>query len=180
MKRRINWLGVLRRRGCSLGRLVLALFALATIATTGAPCFAMTVEAQSAAMRHEDMHASAATVAHDHSHMGHAVSGKSASASHGESPASNHCPHCPLAASMPGHAATGDGSHGVCSAVGAASEHAELGVAALAFKHLTAAPQFEPPASAVLRPPGIAFAFVSPALAYRSVPLNLRHCVFLI
>jgi hypothetical protein len=81
---------------------------------------------------------------------------------------------------MPGHAATGGGSHGVCSAVGAAPAHAESGLAALAFQQMAAAPQLEPPASAVLRPPGNAFAFVSPAVARQSVPLNLRHCVFLI
>jgi hypothetical protein len=83
---------------------------------------------------------------------------------------------------MPGHAATQSGSHGVCSSLGDGADQAQSGLSVPSFKHVPSALPFEPPASAVLRPPDVAFASaaVPPAWAYRSVPLNLRHCVFLI
>lgn len=179
MKRRINWLGVLRRQRSGLGRFVLAFFAVATVTMTGAPCFAMAAGAQvSPAMHHEGMHAGMTMVAHDHSHFAHA-SEHGASSPHGSPDPSHQCPHCPLAAPMSGYTTT-SGSHAVCAGLGGASDQAQAGVTMPPFKHIAAAPQFEPAASAVLRPPGTARAFVPPALARPSVPLNVRHCVFLI
>jgi hypothetical protein len=133
----------------------------------------------SPAVHHEGMHAGMTMVTHDHSHFAHAAE-HGASSPHGSADPSHHCPHCPLAASMPGYATTANGSHALCAGLGGASDQAQPGVTVLPFKHIAAAPPFEPLASAVLRPPGVARAFLSPALARRSVPLNLRHCVFLI
>ena len=187
MKRQINWLGVLRRRRSGLGRFVLAFFAVATVTMTGAPCFAMAAGAHVAPAVHDDgMHTGMTMVAHDHSHFAHEHSASSPHGSadpslpHGSADPAHQCPHCPLAAPMSGYTATASGSHAACAGLAGASDQAQAGVTVLPFKHIAAAPLFEPPASTVLRPPGVVRAFLPPALARPSVPLNVRHCVFLI
>jgi hypothetical protein len=157
----------------------LAFFAVATVTMTGAPCFAMAAGAQGSRAVHHEMHAGMTMVAHHHSHFAHAAE-QNASSAHGGADPAHHCPHCPLAAPMSGYTTTASGSHAMCAGLRGASDQAQAGVTMLPFKPIAAAAQLAPPASAVLRPSGPPRAFVPPALARLSVPLNVRHCVFLI
>jgi hypothetical protein len=172
---RTNILARIRRRRATLGRLVLAFFAVASVAIGAVPCFAMGAATKGDPVSHHGAsHSDSALGSHDHSHP----------ATHGgatqpdESPLSpNRCPHCPLAASMPGH--TPDNSHSFCAAVDDTSERAQPSPPSLLQKHVLLAPLLDLAPPSVLPPPGIA-ASRRLAPAFSPVALNLRHCVFLI
>jgi hypothetical protein len=173
---RTNILAMIRRRRDSLGRLVLVFFAVASVTIGAVPCVAMGAATKGdPASHHGASHSGSALGSHDHSHP----------ATHGgatqpdESPHSpNHCPHCPLSTSMPGHNA--DNAHSFCAAVDDTSDRAQPSPPPLLHKHVPLAPLLElaPPPS-VLPPPGIAASRML-VPAFSPVALNLRHCVFLI
>jgi hypothetical protein len=169
MHRPANLFRTLRRHRASVGRLVLAWFALAAASAGAAPCFAMAV-AEPAAPHHDRPHADMAA---GHHHANPAAEAPTAAAGD-RSPAA--CPHCPLASAMSSNTAAG--SHSLCAADDAADGGAP-GVSVPAFQPL--------PALATVHPPPIDW---RPSRTYRqqrpsgvagaAVALNLRYCVFLI
>jgi hypothetical protein len=174
----------LRRHRARLGRFVLALFALASATASAGPCFSMAVAGDAAPAAHHDAaHAHEASTAHAHAHHQRADEDTSGASSQPASPqpassqSASHCPHCPLAASMPNHSAAE--SHALCSAVDDTSDFSQPSASALLLKHVVAGPLLEIPPANLFRPPGIArshrFTPDGP-----SVALHLRHCVFLI
>ena len=172
-----NTFRILRRHRAGLGRLVLALFALASASAGAAPCLTMAAPDATAA-HHSDAHVAptgTSAAAHDHSHaVEHDHSTPAAdqdAGSHGP------CTHCPLSVGMTANASSG--SHALCSATDHASDGAKLGWSPPVFKHVLATavielPPIEPrPSLALAQQP-------RPEVPCPSVALNLRHCVFLI
>lgn len=163
--------GRLRRRRASLGRIVLALFALASFSAGAAPCFAMAPSIAPLHESHESHLAGAPN--HDHAHaVGHEHGTPSGEIEHAPSP----CPHCPLVAVLAGSVA---GSHSFCSAADGASDGGKSVTTLPAYKCASSAavvevfpPDREPSPSSPRQPPT--------EVASPSIALNLRHCVFLI
>jgi hypothetical protein len=180
MHRRKNILAALRKQRARLGRCVVILFAFASLALSGAPCFAMATASpgpatDEAAPAHGLHHASASdhsmaaehAVAHDHAAEALAKPQPSAPA---------HCPHCPLTAAMPGHSPSS--AHSFCSAVDEGADQTSASSLPAFAKVAPAVNTFEIPALSSWRPPPIrSIAAVSPPI---TVALNVRHCVFLI
>jgi hypothetical protein len=180
---RIDILETIRKRRARLGGFVLAFFALASVATSAAPCFAMAVAHADSPAEHAVAHSGSLPAAgHDSLHAaGHDQSHLAAhdgfTPPDGSSDPRNHCPHCPLAPSMPGHGP--DATHSFCSVVDDASDVAQPSGSYLVPKYVPLTPIFELPPPSLLRPPGIrASRVLAPTIS--SIALNLRHCVFLI
>jgi hypothetical protein len=172
---RTNLLAMIRRRRASLGRLVLASFAVASITIGALPCFAMGVATKGAPVAHHGAaHSDSASGNHEHSHPAtHPGATPLAGSPHSPS----HCPHCPQSASMPGHAS--GNSHSLCAAVDDTSDRTQSSTLPLHLKHLLLAPLLELAPPSLHPPPGIpASRMLVPPCS--SVALNLRHCVFLI
>jgi hypothetical protein len=179
MSGRSSVLARLRRARAGAGRYVAAVFAVAYLAAGIAPCAAAAsaTAAPGGAPEHarHAQHEQHAPHAHEHG-------AGSADSHHGHEPAampSHHedgiesCPHCPL----DGGAAPGQDDHSSCAALEDltnAAPQAKSASAALAPLLGPAAFTLPPPlASPVAAPPW--------HRAQRSsVPLNVRHCVFLI
>jgi hypothetical protein len=164
-----GFLGRLRRRRATLGRVVLTLFALASFGAGAAPCFAMVASAAPVA-QHHDSHAAGSS--HDHQHApAHEHGPSSGDVERAPTP----CPHCPLAVSMSGYAPS---AHSWCSASDDAADGKSV-TTLPPFKHAPLAIVVEllpvdpgPSISSPRQPP--------PEVAAPSVALNLRHCTFLI
>lgn len=176
MRDRANILGRLRRWKGGAARYVVGSFAIAYLSAGIAPC-AM------AATRATDDSSAAALVAHEdhaaherdaaHAQHGNATHGDGV-ATHDGAPApahdrSGHCPHCPPGAG---------GDHAVCAALedltNAAASHAK-------DAPQSAAPPLAP--AAFTLPPTFTSPWPPPPLRVvrgTSVPLNVRHCVFVI
>lgn len=199
MSHRANILGRLRRWNTRAARPVAALFAVAYLSAGAAPCAAAPTRASGAAdvAAVHDHHAAAA---HDatSAHEGHAADHQQGAAApysqhghegHGAVPAvahdtapppaehGSHCPHCPAA--LGGAAAIAHGNdHASCAALedltNVAAAHVKDAPPPLAMPLVPAPFTLPPPlASPVGAPP-------SRAPRMPSVPLNVRHCVFLI
>ena len=184
MKRRTNILARLRRWKTGAARYVVGSFAVAYLAAGVAPC-AMAAnratESVDAAARehvgaaHED-HAVHEPRADAHAQRGHETHGGTAVA-HESAPApaddrSEHCPHCFSAAEV----AHGD-DRSSCLAfddlTNSAASHAKDAPQPLAPSFAAAAFTLPPPLASP-RPAPLRAAGIPP------VPLNVRHCVFLI
>ena len=180
MSRRANILARLRSWQTRAARYVVAAFALAYLAVGVAPCATAATPSTGetpAALQADGHREQAAHGAHatDHAHVGHAVHG--ASLQHGDgSRALEHdgqqCPHCPAGAAM-----DKADSHSSCFALdsltdAAASQAKDVpqplspSFAPAAF---TLPPPLPSPAPPLLR-----------AAELARIPLNVRHCVFLI
>jgi hypothetical protein len=184
MIRRSHILETIRRRRARLGGFVLAFFAVASVAAGAAPCFSMGAAANAASPAHHASHSDSMPAGHampasDHDHS-HAAAHDASTPTDGspDSPSSpGDCPHCPLAASMPGHAAAT--THSVCAAADDTSDFAQPGASSLLPKYAAPALMYELPPLRPDRPPGSRTSRVL-VPSSSSVPLNLRHCVFLI
>jgi hypothetical protein len=170
---RSNVLARLRRWRAGAARYAVAWFAVAYLSAGVAPCAAAASAAEAAG----------GAAAHaQHSQHAHEHGTGSAGAQHGHDAAempSHHdggadsCPHCPL----DGGAAPGHDDHSSCAAL------EDLTNAAPQAK--SAPPALAPPlaAAAFTLPPPLASPLVTPpwrSAQRSSVPLNVRHCVFLI
>jgi len=164
MNDRVNILVRLRRWKRGAARYVIGSFAVAYLSAGVAPC------AMAATRATHDMHATSLEhvgVAHEHHAHGVGVAheGAPAPADHGRA----HCPHCP-----PGT----NGDDAACFAL--------EGLSNVAASHAKDAPQPVTPAlvAAVFTlPPVPAPPWPPPPLRVArvtSVPLNVRHCIFLI
>jgi hypothetical protein len=169
MSSRSSVLVRLRRSRAGAARYVAALFAVAYLAAGVAPCVAAASlpAADGAAQGH-------AHHAHEHadsaagSHHGHEDGVPSQHDGNGEN-----CPHCPL----DGGAARGHGDHSTCAALEDLTN--------VAPQAKVAPPALAPPLSpaAFTLPPPLASPPANPpwrSARLSSVPLNVRHCVFLI
>ena len=183
MNRRANILSRMRRWKSGAGRYVVGAFAVAYLSAGAAPCAAAgreMHEVHSAVHEHVNV-ADQNHAAHEqrdpgaHSHHGHEAPG-GAVVTHDSSPAptdsgSRHCPHCPAGTAI-------DDDHSSCLAledltnVGASQAKDTLQLlmplfapAVFTLPPVLASPRAPPPLRAVGVPP---------------VPLNVRHCVFLI
>jgi hypothetical protein len=188
MSRRRNILARLRRFKSRGAAHVITTFAVAYLLAGVAPCaaassgaFAGTAiiaeQAEVSQHRHaqHESHDVGAHAQHGHGDGGLAAPHVPAPSEHG----GDHCPHCPAAvegASAAGHG----GDHRSCAALedltNAAASHAKDAPQPSAVL-IVAAPFTQPPplASPLLaQPPVIA------AIRASNVPLNVRHCVFLI
>jgi hypothetical protein len=178
MNRRTNILGRLRRWKAGAARYVVASFAAAYLSAGVAPC------AAAASQPVDDGSAVAIGQQHSdgaHSQHGHEGHGRMP-ATHQTAPAlaehgSEHCPHCPPA--LEGAAAIAHGNdHSSCAALADLTN--------VAASHAKDAPQplmpLFAPAAFTLPPPLASPLAASPSRAVRipTVPLNVRHCVFLI
>ena len=175
MSDRANIFARLRRWKRGAARYVVASFAIAYLAAGVAPCaMAATRAADSQSIVvHEDhpAHQPHHPVAHaQHGHEDHGAD----VATHDSAPApadhgSEDCPHCP-----PGT----HGDHGSCVALedlkNVAASHAKDALQPLAPLLAPAAFMLPPPLAWPWPPPP------SSAVRVASVPLNVRHCVFLI
>lgn len=163
MGNRPRMFDALRRRKRAIGRVLLPLLAAVWFTSGASLCFGMSAES-----------VREAPAAHDHDHANHAAhhapAHESASHEHGS------CPHCPNAVADAGIPA----SHVSCAAL---DDLADAGAAAKAVKselpHALTAARIDVAASApshafVRRPTPLAEPHSS------TVPLNVRHCVFLI
>jgi hypothetical protein len=187
MKHRANILARLRRSKAGRARPIVGLFAVAYLSAGLAPCAAAsqaTGEADLAVREH---------AAADESHAGHqsrddAAHSSRVHAGHGAIPATHNtappaerggdlCPHCPPALEAAAGIAHGT-DHSSCAAL--------EGLTNVAAAH---AKDFPAPAVPLLAsapftlPPPLASPVAAPLHAVRfppSVPLNVRHCVFLI
>ena len=180
MSGRTSFIGTLRRRKASVGRVVLAGFVLASASFGAAPCFAMAlsapVSAQHAAPADHDHGALHATASHDRSHAPAHDRPAGPSEQHEHQPATP-CAHCPLSIAMAGAGSTG--SHAFCSAVDDVSDGGKPSPPPAASKTVLSLPIIEllpfdhgPSRALDKRRPRDA--------AAPSIALNLRHCVFLI
>jgi hypothetical protein len=178
MTGRTSFIGTLRRRKASVGRVVLAWFVLATASFGAAPCFAMAVSgpasAEHATSADRDHTGSHATASHDRMHAHDHSAG--ASEQHDQQP-STPCAHCPLSIAMAGAGSTS--SHAFCSAVDDVSDAGKPGATPVALKTVLSLPIIE------LLPfdhgPSRARDKQRPRdAAAPSIALNLRHCVLLI
>jgi hypothetical protein len=173
MNDRANILARLRRSKSGAARYVVAAFAVAYFSAGVAPCAMATPRAThdgSAAARqghaaHEPLHSAA------HAHHGHEAHGADA---HDGSPepiqhGNAHCPHCPPAA---------HGDETACVVLedlkSVAASHAKDAPKPLAPLLAAVAITLPPPHASPWRPPPLR------AVQATSVPLNVRHCVFLI
>lgn len=170
MNRRTNVLRMLRRRSASVGRVVLAWFALAAFGAGAAPCYAMTVGSLAEHVAHPQP-----ASGNDHSHS--ATHAHAASAVAGGEVPSTPCPHCPLSAGMA--SSTAASSHALCAAGDELADGGNAPIAVPVLKHVVAlvvseVPLLDPgprPAWSQRRPSGA---------ASTAVALNLRYCVLLI
>lgn len=177
MNRRTNILGRLRRWKGGAARYVVASFAAAYLSAGVAPCAAAASEpmdnGDAVAMGHE--HAAAHS---QHAHQGHgSMPANPETAPAPDEHGSDHCPHCPSA--LEGAAAIVHGNdHSSCAALAdltnVAASHAKD--ASQPLTPLFAAAAFTLPPPLASPPPR------APSRAVRipTVPLNVRHCVFLI
>jgi hypothetical protein len=170
MNRRTNVLRMLRRRSASVGRVVLAWFALATFGAGAAPCYAMTVGSPAT-------HAAPAQAASGHQHSHSAMHDRAGPAVAGGELPSTACPHCPLSVGMA--SSTAASSHALCAAGDEVADGGKAPLPVPMFKHVAALvvgelPPLDPgprPAWSQRRPSGA---------AGTAVALNLRYCVLLI
>jgi hypothetical protein len=181
MRRRNNFLADLRRRADGLGRFVVALFALASLTISGAPCFAMASAGGGAI----GSAAVAEAPADDHGGHGHGYGyagghgGSSHAAGHpDDDPAQKPppCPHCPLFGAMPGHAPSS--THSFCVALDEAPDQASPGPSSSLAKHVLSMPTYAPP-PLIYHPPPTRWQRPIDARG-AAIALNLEHCVLLI
>jgi hypothetical protein len=170
MRGKFQILAALRRRKAAIVRVVLPILATVWFSTSASLCFAMVPDAvpdASPPSAHHHGSTGHSPDAHQHEHQTPQRSHETPQTGHG------HCPHCP--ATTP----AGDGSsssHISCSALDDLSDNGAAKATKLDLKHTLSAAHFSslyasPPNSAAARIPKFA------DLTYRSVPLNLRHCV---
>jgi hypothetical protein len=182
MKGRANILAKLRRRRAGLGSLVLALFTTTNLIASATPCLAMTLTALQAPDGSTTTHDSSGSAPHQrHAHAHAAPNAAHDPAGHGPTradthPLSEHCPHCPLSASMTAHSG---GTHQSCTVLDGVSAKAPLSASQLPLKYALATTDLEISPPSLLRPPDTPLAHAVPR-AYSHVALNVRHCVFLI
>ncbi len=179
MNRRTNILERLRRWKAGAARYVVASFAAAYLSAGVAPCAAAAskpIDNGDAAVAIGQEHAGAAHSLHGHEghvSMPATPAPEPAPAGHG----SDHCPHCPSA--LEGAAEIGHGSdHSSCAALeeltNVAASHANDAPQQLTTLFAPAAFTLPPPLASPLPAPP------SHAVRIPAVPLNIRHCVFLI
>jgi hypothetical protein len=175
VRRRNSVLAALRRQRDRLGRFVVALFAVASMTITGAPCFAMAVELATPQVD-EAAQSNRSHDAHAHEHaVDHGDHGSVDQDNHAQrSPA--HCPHCPMS-TTPGHAMPS--AHSFCSAFDDFSDQASVGSQPPLVKHVLLIATYEPQRTLILRPPPTPLTRVTMP-NHSAVALNVRHCVFLI
>jgi hypothetical protein len=173
--RRTTVLAALRRQADRLGRVVVALFAVASLTIAGAPCLAMV----SAGVAPEQR---AAAPTHEHGHHGGHAGDHSSThpAAHDDGSAQKpapHCPHCPLAGAMPGHVPSS--AHSFCSAADDLADQTSFVASPFLAKHILLVATFETPPPLIYRPPPTGW---HRPLDFRgsAIALNLRNCVFLI
>jgi hypothetical protein len=186
MNERANILAPFRRWNAGAARYVVASFAIAYLSAGMAPCAAAAsgaAQAPGAAVREPGAVTHEAHGTHEqhvpaaHSHAGHeSHDGTPSAHDGGASQQGTHCPHCPAAAGGVGIAHGDD--HSSCAVLedlaDVAASQAKAapppiaplpGPAAFTLPPPLASPRAPPPSRAVALPP---------------VPLNIRHCVFLI
>ncbi|HEY3518446.1 MAG TPA: hypothetical protein VGL98_15460 [Gammaproteobacteria bacterium] len=183
MNRRANILSRMRRWKSGAGRYVVGAVAVAYLSAGAAPCAAAGRETHevNAAVHEHVIVADQSHAAHEqrdpgaHSHHGHQAHG-GAVVTHQGSPAptdsgSRHCPHCPPGAPI-------DDDHSSCFAL---EDLTNVGAAHAKDTSQPLVPLFVPapftlprPLASPRAPPPLLGAGGSP------VPLNVRHCVFLI
>jgi hypothetical protein len=170
MSSRSSVLARLRRARAGAARYVAALFAVAYLASGVAPCVAAASSPPAVGGAQEHVH----HAHHEHGdsaagpHHGHDAGVPSRHDSNGDS-----CPHCPLG----GGPARGHDDHSTCAALDDltnVASQAKAAPPALAPSLGPAAFTLPPPLASPLAPPP--WRSASPS----SVPLNIRHCVFLI
>jgi hypothetical protein len=172
MNRRANILRRLRRFKTGGARYVVASFALAYVSVGIVPCAAAEVEVDSdaAAVREH----TAAQVGHaHHGHEAHNVAAAANGAGAPTDDGARHCPHCLAGAAM-AHAVEHSSCFALEDLTNVAASHAKDVPQPLA-------PSFGP--APFTLPPPLASPAASPpshAAAVPSVPLNVRHCVYLI
>ncbi|RPI59135.1 MAG: hypothetical protein EHM50_09695 [Lysobacterales bacterium] len=189
MNQRANILARLRRWKSGASHYVVWLFAVAYVSAGVAPCAAAagraTGDVDAAVGEHaESAHAGHAERTHRDPvaapHHGHEAQGAPASDDTAPAPSDGggeHCPHCPPGFER-GAAIAHDDDHSSCSTLedltNVAASHAKdapqplvpfVGLAAFTLPPPLASPLAPPPFRAARTP---------------SVPLNIRHCVFLI
>jgi hypothetical protein len=179
MSRRKNVLAVFRRQRDRLGRLVVALFAIASFTVTGAPCLAMVTADTDAS----DQPTAAPGREHQEhqEHQEHEASHRDTGfAAHGDGSQQNvppHCPHCPSSGVMPNHPPSS--AHSFCSAFDELADQTSLGSSPAFAKHFLVVAPFETPPPLVFHPPPTrSLRAIAPQVS--AVRLNLRNCVFLI
>ena len=177
MNHRANILGRLRRWNAGAARYVVASFAVAYLSAGVAPC------AAAASQPTDDGNATA--IGQEHADVGHSQHGHQG---HGRTPAtpetetapavhgSDHCPHCPSAPEAAAVIAHGN-DHSSCATLADLTN--------VAASHAKDAPQPPMPlfaSAAFTLPPPLASPLAAPPSRARgpTVPINVRHCVFLI
>jgi hypothetical protein len=182
MNGRANILSRIRRWKSGAGRYVVGTFAVAYLSAGAAPCIAAGRDVHELnAVAHE--HVDAARESHAsreqrnssaHSHHGHEPHGGAAQ-THDGSPAptdsGRRCPHCPAGTAI-------DDDHASCVAL---EDLTNVGASHAKDASQSLMPLFAPAAFTV--PPALASPRAPPplrAVGVPPVPLNVRHCVFLI
>jgi hypothetical protein len=176
MNGRTNILAKLRRQRGRFGRFVLAVFAMGSFTLAGAPCFAMAAPPPTARVDQSAHAAHGDSGMHAHGHARAHADGISGTHEQSEHQFPKHCPHCPVTAAMSHHGPSS--AHAFCSALDDVSDQSLSSLPTFA-KHVVLVAAFETLPPLVFHPPPRQLTREL-ARARSPVPLNLRHCVFLI